>query len=163
MAEFAPGDRVRVRADHPPGHIRTPFYLRGRVGEIERVLGAFANPEELAFGRGLWGRALLDRGDLAGAIVRLTAANHQGPHFADPISFWGEALLKQGKTRDAIAKFRKADTYAPRWGRNHMLWGEALAAQGKTAEAKAQFAAAAGMDLTADERAQLNQLRSRPA
>ena len=51
MADFAPGERVRVRGDNPPGHIRTPFYLRGREGFIERVLGAFANPEELAFGR----------------------------------------------------------------------------------------------------------------
>jgi nitrile hydratase len=33
----------------PPGHVRTPAYLRGKVGEIERSLGAFPNPEELAY------------------------------------------------------------------------------------------------------------------
>jgi nitrile hydratase len=48
-AHFLPGDPVRVRAGAPPGHIRTPWYLRGRAGRVERVLGAFANPEELAY------------------------------------------------------------------------------------------------------------------
>jgi nitrile hydratase subunit beta len=48
---FAPGARVRVRHADPPGHLRTPWYVRGRTGEIERVCGAFANPEELAYNR----------------------------------------------------------------------------------------------------------------
>ena len=48
---FQPGDRVRVRRAFPPGHLRTPFYIRGRTGEIERICGAFANPEELAYNR----------------------------------------------------------------------------------------------------------------
>jgi hypothetical protein len=43
-AHFRPGDRVRVRAAYPPGHIRTPYYCRGHVGVIERLCGAFANP-----------------------------------------------------------------------------------------------------------------------
>ena len=47
---YAPGDRVRVIKTHPPGHRRTPYYIRGKTGEIERVCGAFANPEELAYG-----------------------------------------------------------------------------------------------------------------
>jgi len=50
-ARFAPGDRVTVRQAHPPGHLRTPFYARGASGVIERLCGAFANPEELAFNR----------------------------------------------------------------------------------------------------------------
>ncbi|WP_135467762.1 SH3-like domain-containing protein [Crenalkalicoccus roseus] len=52
---FSPGDRVQVRDDWPerrgPCHIRTPHYLRGRTGTVERVLGAFPNPEDLAFAR----------------------------------------------------------------------------------------------------------------
>ena len=52
---FAPGERVRVRDDWPeqrgPCHIRTPHYLRGREGRVEAVLGAFPNPEDLAFAR----------------------------------------------------------------------------------------------------------------
>lgn len=60
MARFAPGDPVRVRDDWPEGraakrgarvHIRTPHFLRGARGTIETVLGAYPNPEDLAFGR----------------------------------------------------------------------------------------------------------------
>ncbi len=41
---------LRVRADMPPGHVRTPAYLRGKTGWIERELGEFPNPEERAYG-----------------------------------------------------------------------------------------------------------------
>ncbi|EBA11413.1 SH3-like domain-containing protein [Roseobacter sp. CCS2] len=41
---------MRVRADMPPGHVRTPAYLRGKVGWVERTLGPFPNPEQLAYG-----------------------------------------------------------------------------------------------------------------
>ncbi len=52
---FAPGDAVRVKDAWPerngPVHIRTPHYVRGVRGRILRGLGAFPNPEDLAFGR----------------------------------------------------------------------------------------------------------------
>lgn len=48
--ELRPGMRVRVRAWYPPGHVRTPAYLRGRIGTIERILGTFENPEQRAYG-----------------------------------------------------------------------------------------------------------------
>ena len=48
---FKPGDRVRVRAEDRSGHIRTPFYVRGKVGRVERVYGEFPNPEMLAYGK----------------------------------------------------------------------------------------------------------------
>jgi nitrile hydratase len=47
---FSVGDRVRVLDVHPPGHIRTPMFLRGQRGEVIGVHGAFANPERLAYG-----------------------------------------------------------------------------------------------------------------
>ncbi len=50
-ARFAPGDKVRVRRTHPPGHIRTPYYVRGKTGVVERICGRFRNPEELAYAR----------------------------------------------------------------------------------------------------------------
>jgi len=54
-AAFAPGTPVRVRLDWPetrgPVHIRTPHYLRGKPGTVVRLLGAFPNPEDLAFAR----------------------------------------------------------------------------------------------------------------
>ena len=48
---FASGQQVRVRKVDAPGHIRTPHYIRGRTGVIERFVGYFRNPEELAYGR----------------------------------------------------------------------------------------------------------------
>ncbi|MEL7466928.1 MAG: SH3-like domain-containing protein [Pseudomonadota bacterium] len=50
-SRFTPGQTVRVLKGSAPGHVRTPWYLRGRAGVIERVCGAFANPEELAYNR----------------------------------------------------------------------------------------------------------------
>ncbi len=46
---IAPGTPVRVQSWMPPGHIRTPAYLRGKRGVIERPLGEFPNPEALAY------------------------------------------------------------------------------------------------------------------
>lgn len=46
---FHPGDRVRVRADAPPGHVRTPTYVKGKTGQVAKVHGAFRNPETLAY------------------------------------------------------------------------------------------------------------------
>jgi nitrile hydratase len=48
---FLPGARVRVRRAYPLGHVRTPWYIRGHAGVVERVCGAFPNPEELAYAR----------------------------------------------------------------------------------------------------------------
>ena len=47
---FSPGDQVRVRAFDGPGHLRTPAYVRGKTGWVERVHGDFRNPESLAYG-----------------------------------------------------------------------------------------------------------------
>ena len=49
-ATFKPGDRVRVKAQNPPGHVRTPRYVRGKTGWVEAVHGDFRNPESLAYG-----------------------------------------------------------------------------------------------------------------
>ncbi|MEO0372429.1 MAG: SH3-like domain-containing protein [Pseudomonadota bacterium] len=43
-------EAVRVKAMMPPGHVRVPAYLRGKVGVIERQLREFGNPEQLAYG-----------------------------------------------------------------------------------------------------------------
>ena len=63
MAEprFRSGDAVRVRASWPPGHVRTPYYTRGRRGVVERVCGSFRNPEELAYNRPVVSRVPLYR------------------------------------------------------------------------------------------------------
>jgi nitrile hydratase beta subunit-like protein len=51
IGRFKPGDRVKVKFEDRPGHLRTPWYVRGKTGCIERVYGDFLNPELLAFGR----------------------------------------------------------------------------------------------------------------
>lgn len=62
MADFTVGARVRVKDDWPetrgPVHIRTPHYLRGLQGTVVRRLGAYPNPEDLAFARPAASRAL---------------------------------------------------------------------------------------------------------
>ncbi len=50
-ARFNAGDKVRVLAAAPLGHVRTPWYIRGHSGVVERLCGAFPNPEEHAYAR----------------------------------------------------------------------------------------------------------------
>ena len=49
MKAFRTGDYVIVREDYPPGHVRTPVYVRGKCGRIVRKLGEFENPELIAY------------------------------------------------------------------------------------------------------------------
>jgi nitrile hydratase len=48
QARYKVGEKVRVMKAYPLGHIRTPYYIRGHSGTVERICGAFPNPEELA-------------------------------------------------------------------------------------------------------------------
>lgn len=50
-ARFADGDTVRICDLGLTGHMRTPAYVRGKEGRIERLCGAYPNPEALAYGR----------------------------------------------------------------------------------------------------------------
>ena len=49
-ARFRVGDRVVVRDEARPGHVRTPTYIMGKVGVVSRVHGSFGDPERLAYG-----------------------------------------------------------------------------------------------------------------
>lgn len=49
-ARFKVGDRVRIADRDPPVHHRVPRYVRGQVGVVERLCGAFGQPELLAYG-----------------------------------------------------------------------------------------------------------------
>jgi nitrile hydratase subunit beta len=44
------GERVRVAARAHDGHHRTPCYLKGKMGTIERAHACFRNPETRAYG-----------------------------------------------------------------------------------------------------------------
>ena len=74
--------RVRVKSMMPPGHVRTPAYLRGKTGVIERALGAFGNPEEQAYGH------IGDKRELL--RVRFSMGE-----------VWGDAAENPGDTLDA--------------------------------------------------------------
>lgn len=50
MTRFVAGENVRVLALDKKGHVRIPYYVRGRVGTVEGYCGTYLNPEELAFG-----------------------------------------------------------------------------------------------------------------
>ncbi|MDG1338386.1 MAG: nitrile hydratase subunit beta [Paracoccaceae bacterium] len=82
MTANALTQRVRVKTMMPPGHIRTPAYIRGKVGEIERTLGPFGNPEQLAYG--------IDAERLPLLRVRFTMAE-----------VWGDAAERPSDTLDA--------------------------------------------------------------
>ena len=49
---FAPGDRVRVREWHSPGHTRCPRYVRGKTGVVVRVDGTHSVPDVEAHSSG---------------------------------------------------------------------------------------------------------------
>jgi nitrile hydratase subunit beta len=46
--KFSTTDQIQVVARHSEGHCRTPSYIRGKAGIIERYCGNFKNPEQLA-------------------------------------------------------------------------------------------------------------------
>ena len=49
-ARFKPGDRVRVKEDFVPGHIRMPAYIRGKTGVVVAESPAYPFPDAHAHG-----------------------------------------------------------------------------------------------------------------
>ena len=49
-AKYATGAAVRVRRGSMSGHHRTPAYVQGKCGRVERLHGEFPNPESRAYG-----------------------------------------------------------------------------------------------------------------
>jgi nitrile hydratase subunit beta len=47
---FVPGDRVRVRDDYVPGHVRMPGYIRGKAGIVVGESPAYPFPDAHAHG-----------------------------------------------------------------------------------------------------------------
>jgi nitrile hydratase subunit beta len=47
---FKPGDRVRMRADHVPGHVRMPAYIRGKSGVVVSESPVYPFPDAHAHG-----------------------------------------------------------------------------------------------------------------
>ena len=160
------GDFKTARAllDSTPADCVVCLRLRGRINALQRNWAAadywfqraVAAAPTVPFGDTDWGQMLLMKSDADGAIVKFARAHAKGPHFADPLEMWGEALMLKNRADLALAKFAEADKYAPNWGRLHLKWGEALRYAGQPEAAKKQFARAAQLDMTAQERAELN-------
>jgi nitrile hydratase beta subunit len=51
-AKFKAGDRVRAKTINPLTHTRLPRYVRGHLGQIERVIGCHVFPDSNAVGAG---------------------------------------------------------------------------------------------------------------
>ena len=72
---FKPGDRVRVKADHVPGHTRMPGYIRGKTGVVVSESPAYPYPDAHAHG--------VDAQDEPTYDVRFRS-EELWPHSADP-------------------------------------------------------------------------------
>ena len=48
---FTVGDPVQVALRDARHHCRAPYYLRGKAGIVDAVLGRFRDPEQLAYHR----------------------------------------------------------------------------------------------------------------
>jgi tetratricopeptide (TPR) repeat protein len=139
------------------------LWNRGEVAAAEKnwsaadswFARAVAFAPSLPYAGTRWGRALLARGEAAGAIQKFSAVHDKGPNFADPVEGWGEGLMLQNRSDLALGKFAQAAQEAPNWGRLHLKWGEALMWTGDKTGAKAQFATASVLYLLPQERAEL--------
>ncbi len=137
--------------------------VRGEMAAITRhwndsarwYAEAAADAPSIPFAYAEWGRMLMTKGDLDGAIGEFQIANEKGPHFADPLEMWGEALILEKRSDLALAKFAEAEKYAPNWGRLHLKWGEALSYAGRKTESQQQLAIAAGLFLPDIEKLEL--------
>lgn len=91
MGRFKPGDRVRVKMEDRPGHIRTPFYVRGKTGRVEKVHGDFLNPEQLAYGKdGLPKKTLYEVGFAQSEVWERYEASRRDKLYVDIYEHWLE-------------------------------------------------------------------------
>jgi tetratricopeptide (TPR) repeat protein len=158
--------QAHAEIDKTPGDCVLCETARGEIDALENNSGGAAwwfarasrDAPSLPFAEADLGAMLLHKGDYDGAIAKFRKANVKGPHFADPLEMWGEALMLKNRSDLALPKFEEANKYAPNWGRLHLKWGEALFYAGRRGDARKQFAAAAQLDMSAAEMAELTRL-----
>jgi hypothetical protein len=85
------GESVRVAARRHDGHHRTPGYVKGKTGIVERVHPSFTNPETRAYGAdGLPARQLY----LVGFLQEDVWQGYRGPGadrvYVDVFEHWLE-------------------------------------------------------------------------
>jgi tetratricopeptide (TPR) repeat protein len=92
------------------------------------------------------GAVKLERGDVDGAVQRLTAAAAEAPQLADAQQWLGRALLARGETPSAVAKLRRAVELDGSNVDHHLHLGAALERANALDEALAAYRAAAKAD-----------------
>jgi tetratricopeptide (TPR) repeat protein len=112
----------------------------------------------LPFAHAALGRMLAQAGDRAGAEAAFARAERIEPRYADAWKHHGDLLARTGASREAARLYARGAPHAPRWGALHIEWGKALWRAGERDEARAKFRAAAGMDLSAADRARLKRI-----
>ena len=163
LAEIGDFKAAADAIDGTPTDCDTCMIVRGQIAAMQNhwaraefwFAAAAKRAPSIPFADEAWGRMLLAKGDLDGAIAKFESANKKGPHFADPLEGWGEALMARKRADLALTKFEDANRYAPNWGRLHLKWGEALWWSENKEEARKQFAIASRLDLSPAERSQL--------
>lgn len=99
---FPFGARVRVTRAFPTGHVRTPFFVRGKTGVVSEVAGEFPNPEELAYGRdGLPARTLFRVTFLQSDLWPDYEGGAGDATVVDIFEHWLQDAGTQGQTADA--------------------------------------------------------------
>lgn len=154
--------------DKTPRDCFSCLRMRGKIREVEKnwAGAAFWFARAAAFAPSLpfawtdWGRVLLEKSDLDGAMEKLAIAHAKSPNYADPLELWGEASMAKNRSDLAVAKFQEAANDAPNWGRLHLKWGEALFYAGKKAEGEKQLSVASNLKLTPAERTELKQFQA---
>ena len=112
----------------------------------------------LPFAHAALGRMLLGTGDHAGAAAAFAEAHRIEPRWADPLKHWADLLSLQRNWPEAARRYGQAAERAPRWGALHLAWARALWALGRHDEAREKLRSAAGMDLSARDRALLQRM-----
>ncbi len=137
----------------------------GRRAEADTLFArAAALGPSLPQAREAWSRALLARGDAAGALKQARLAVKASPRWPDAHRAQGRALHALRQDADAAKAYARAAKLSPNWGALEIDWGLALAAQGKGADARAKWRRAAALDLGPADRARVTALLAgRPA
>jgi hypothetical protein len=130
VAQARTGQFTQAHAtiDRTPGDCVPCESARGDIDALEKngngaefwFARATRDAPSLPFADTEWGRMLLSKDDLDGAIAKFEVAHQKGQHFADPLEIWGEALMAKNRSDLALAKFEEANKYAPNWGRLHL-------------------------------------------
>ena len=145
----------------PPSSCYSCLELRGQIAAYSRDWAASdrwfaaattAGPDvPLAWLH--WGEAEAARGDLARARTLIDKAAKIAPRWADPLKAKGDLLMRRGDPRGAMAAYRDAARFAPHWGGLQAAWARALDEAGQKDQAMKHWRLAAGMDLSAADRA----------